>query len=202
MEMKRCKSCDEIKFFGEFSKHKRYKDELQYNCKSCSSKGQKEYFHSKEGLITRIYNHQKSSSKKRNHQYPFYTKQNLRDWLFNQNLFHKLFDNWVKSNFNRWVTPSVDRKNDNLPYFLDNIQLTTWRKNKDKSHKDMKSGKLIQISNPQKPVLQYDKQGNFIAEFVSVNQASRETGVAQPNISAVCRNKLKFAGSFKWEFKY
>lgn len=40
-----------------------------------------------------------------------------------------------------------------------------------------------------KAVAQYDKEGNFIAEFVSISEASRQTGVNLNCISNCCRGK-------------
>lgn len=199
--MKQCVKCKEIKNFSEFFKCKGNKSGVQSYCKICCSKGQKEFFRTKDGLAVGIYNRQKQTSKHRNHLPPFYIKQELKDWLFSQDLFHKLYKNWVKFGYNKWLIPSVDRKNDNLPYSFDNIQLMTWKQNKDKSHEDTRSGKLIHGAKPHKPVLQYDKQGNFIAEYVSGSQAERETGIGQSRISATCRNKQKTAGGYKWNFK-
>lgn len=51
-----------------------------------------------------------------------------------------------------------------------------------------------------KPVLQYSKDGEFIAEYESVSDASRQTGIVIPNISACCNGKLKSAGGYVWRF--
>lgn len=51
------------------------------------------------------------------------------------------------------------------------------------------------------PILQYDKQGNFIAEYYGAREAARQTGVAHQNISACCKGKLKSAGWYQWRYK-
>lgn len=198
---KKCIGCKEFKSLDEFNKNKNKKDGLKIYCKSCCSKGRKEWFRTKNGLISRIYRDQNINSKRRSHPLPSYTKQQLKEWAFNQNLFHKLFENWIKSGYIKNLVPSVDRKKDNLPYFLDNIQFMTWEENNEKGYADTRSGKLIHGHNPQKPVLQYDKQGNFIIEFVSVQQAGRKTNICATNISKVCNGDRQFAGGFKWEHK-
>lgn len=201
---RKCNKCGEFKSFSEFHKNKREKHGIKYTCKDCSNKYCREQFKinggfiTKENLIKRIYKSQILSSKRRNHPLPFYTKQELSDWLFNQEEFHEFYENWVKSKFKRKLVPSVDRIDDKLPYFFDNIQLMLWKENDDKAHKDMRSGKLF-IGH--KPVVQYDKQGNFIAGYVSAHQASRETGINRGNISSTCRGDKKIAGGFKWNFK-
>lgn len=52
-----------------------------------------------------------------------------------------------------------------------------------------------------KPVIQYDKEGNFEADYPSVKEASRQTGVDNSSISACCKGKLKSAGGKKWKYK-
>ena len=59
------------------------------------------------------------------------------------------------------------------------------------------------MSNPQKTVLQYTKDGEFVDEYVSACQAAREVGVIRSHISSCCLNKYGFktAGGFRWRFK-
>lgn len=52
-----------------------------------------------------------------------------------------------------------------------------------------------------KPVLQFDKDGNFIAEYPSARIASKETGVANQGISKCCLGKGKTSGGYIWMFK-
>lgn len=52
-----------------------------------------------------------------------------------------------------------------------------------------------------KAVLQYDINGNFIAEFECAREASVLTGVYQSGISRACCGKLKTAGGFVWKHK-
>ena len=49
-------------------------------------------------------------------------------------------------------------------------------------------------------VLQYDMNGNFINEFSSLTEASKQTGVYRSTIGLVCNNKAKTAGGFIWRF--
>lgn len=54
-----------------------------------------------------------------------------------------------------------------------------------------------------KSVIQYDLQGNFISEYFSINEASRQTGINNAHIGDCC-NKIKnrkSAGGFLWAFK-
>jgi group I intron endonuclease len=51
-----------------------------------------------------------------------------------------------------------------------------------------------------KPVYQYDLDGNLIACFESIRQASRETGGDRQCISACCNGAAKTAKGFVWSF--
>lgn len=52
-----------------------------------------------------------------------------------------------------------------------------------------------------KRVLQYDKKGNLIAEYLSAAEATRQTGINYGNISSCCSEKYKSAGGFVWKYK-
>lgn len=52
-----------------------------------------------------------------------------------------------------------------------------------------------------KQVCQYDKQGNFIAEYYGASEAERQTDIANSSIIACCKGKLKSAGGYIWKYK-
>jgi hypothetical protein len=52
-----------------------------------------------------------------------------------------------------------------------------------------------------KPVIQYTKNMEFVAEFCSLTEAFRQTGVQRCDISHVCRGNTKTAGGYIWRFK-
>ena len=51
-----------------------------------------------------------------------------------------------------------------------------------------------------KPVLQFDKQDNFISKYESLKEAKHKTNVDISNISSCYNGKKKYAGDFKWRF--
>ena len=59
----------------------------------------------------------------------------------------------------------------------------------------------ITVKSNKKVVLQFDKSGNYIAEFESVSTAAQQTGINLGNISQVCMNKRKTAGGYIWKYK-
>ena len=54
---------------------------------------------------------------------------------------------------------------------------------------------------PTKSVIQYSKDGEFIAEFSSTREASRQIGCHNQSISACCKGKLKSTGGYIWKYK-
>lgn len=62
--------------------------------------------------------------------------------------------------------------------------------------------KNIQSQKTKKSVVQCDKQLNFIAQYISINEASRSTGISHINISSCCRHKPHYntAGGYIWMF--
>ena len=52
-----------------------------------------------------------------------------------------------------------------------------------------------------KAIIQLDENDNFIAEYSSVVEAERQTGVKSTNICQCCKGKLKTSGGFKWLYK-
>ena len=52
-----------------------------------------------------------------------------------------------------------------------------------------------------KPVLQYDKNMQYITEYSSIKEANIVLGIAYQHIGACCRGERKSAGGFIWKFK-
>lgn len=50
-------------------------------------------------------------------------------------------------------------------------------------------------------VLQYDLDGNFIREWESAADASRELNITSGKICAVCKGIRKSTNGYKWRYK-
>lgn len=55
-------------------------------------------------------------------------------------------------------------------------------------------------AKPKKSVLQYTLDLKFVAEYESLREAERQTGVEHNDISKCCKNKRYQAGKFIWAF--
>lgn len=52
------------------------------------------------------------------------------------------------------------------------------------------------------PVVQFDLQGNYIAEYLSAKEATRHLSLkSSSNITKCCKNQRKSAYNFKWKYK-
>lgn len=59
-----------------------------------------------------------------------------------------------------------------------------------------------QLNTPKKSksILQFDLNGNFIKEYPSISEASRQTGISDGNISSCLTGRHKSAGRSIWEY--
>lgn len=80
------------------------------------------------GVMTRAYATTRKNSKEKGLPIPTYTREEFDQWL-EANDIAGLYDIWVKSNYNKWVKPSVDRLDDSKGYEFTNIRLVTWEVN-------------------------------------------------------------------------
>ena len=88
---------------------------------------------------------------------------------------------------------------------LDNLQLLpmhTHRKIHYEEHLKpiCKQAALASAKKLSKTVIQYTLEGEFVAEFESTCDASRQTGINQSHISDVCLCKRKKAGGYVWRY--
>lgn len=194
---KQCNTCNIIKPSSEFYKRKDRLNGLTSNCKSCAKARTASYFRTKIGVISKIYNSQKQSSKHRSHHLPTYTLNELREFLLSKELFHEIYDTWVGSGYMKMLVPSVDRIDDYKSYTIRNIQIMTWRENKNKYDIDKIHGvnKKSIVS-----VLQFSLDNKYISTYHSLAEAERITKIHHSNISNACQGKRNQAGGFKWKY--
>lgn len=59
---------------------------------------------------------------------------------------------------------------------------------------------VVNNDKRQKRVIQMDMNGNILAEYISVAEASRQTGINKSSISKVCRGELEKTAGFIWQY--
>lgn len=200
MNQKKCTKCKAPKPLSSFYKRKDRPSGYSSACKTCANGVKEKYLKTRIGLIGRIYHTQKNNSKKRGHNPPEYTKQELIDWCMSQDVFHSMYFDWVKSGYSTMQKPSCDRTDDSKGYSLNRLQITTWQENKDKGHADARSG-ILTTGNPHKPVIGTHITTGKVINFVSACDAARKTIADQSAISKCCNNNQKSAGGYMWKFE-
>lgn len=199
INMKICTICKIEKNKSDFYKHNKTKDGLNPQCKACHLENTKAYRRTFKGLITEIYSQQKKSCKIRKMEQPGFTKKELFNWCENSLDFMRLYQEWVESNYHIDKRPTTDRKDDMKTYTFDNMQPLTYRQNVNKYHNSLVNGTTKRVL---KPVLQYDLEGNFIKEYFSITEASRQIGGSQSKISACIAGQQKTSSGFIWKLKH
>jgi len=59
----------------------------------------------------------------------------------------------------------------------------------------------LKRNNGEKPIIQYDLNGNYIKEFISAREASKKLNINYKLISRVCRGKRNKTCGYKFKFK-
>lgn len=102
------------------------------NSNSCTKKYEK----TKKGFLMRLYRNMESRitgvQKQKHHLYSGKTLLNREDfynWALNSKEFHSLFSNFELSNYDRKLTPSVDRIDSSKGYDISNMEWVTHSEN-------------------------------------------------------------------------
>lgn len=140
---------------------------------------------------------QRRVSKQRGHSPPEYSKQEFIDWCLKSEKFQTLYKNWVASGFETKLAPSIDRINCKIPYSFDNIQVMTWKENRDKGHLERKLGTDGVAIKVNKISL---SDGLLLDKYISISEASVKNKIPSGNITNSCMGKRSSAGGFKWEY--
>jgi hypothetical protein len=194
-EKKICNVCgNELPLSSFYKDKKGGKFGVRSLCIACFNKKSTYYRKTKEGLITQMYHAQKQNSILRGHELPDYSKE---EWLLSNPEFHKYYDNWVDSGYNKWMSPSCDRKSSLKPYSFSNLQLGTLADNLKNENIEMRAGLIGGCI----PVIGINKKTGLSMRFVSTKDAGRKTGAHFSHVSACCLGKRKSAGGYTWRYE-
>lgn len=100
---------------------------------------------------------------------------------------------WLKDKVYLMKQPSLDRIDNDGNYTYLNCQFIEMVDNRKKSN--------FFINNPPKPILQYDLQNNFIKEYKSIIEASKEIGVHSSSIIDNLKGRTRNCKNFIWKYK-
>lgn len=198
MKTKVCCKCKKVKDIKSFYKDNSRFDGYYHTCKMCENKRNTLRRQSKHGVVRSMYKGQIYTSKKRGHNLPEYTFEELKSWVFNQQSWNKLYNDWLESNFDINKKPSIDRLNDSKGYSFDNIQLITWRDNLLKATDQQKTCNMI-INH--KKIVQLSLTGELIQKFDSIAMAGRVLNIDSSSIAKACKGILKTTKGFKWKYE-
>lgn len=96
----------------------------------------KKYERTKKGKLMRLYRNMRSRitgvQKQKHHLYkdkPLIEKEKFYEWAMSCPEFHRLYDDWVSSGYDRRLTPSVDRIDSSKGYEIENMEWVTHSEN-------------------------------------------------------------------------
>jgi len=98
---------------------------------------------------------------------------------------------WNRNNASKMLNPSIDRKDNDGNYTLDNCQFIELSENL--ADRNTRTPKIS--------VLQYDLEGHFIQEWLSMRSIERELKIGHKEISSCCKGVYKKAGGYIWKYK-
>jgi len=182
MKTKICTKCGIKKQLSEFHLDKRLKDGHCYQCKICKLNYDKNYYDDEPWKLTFKHVISRCTNPK-DKSYKDYGGRGIKCLISEE----ELKELWFRDKAYLMKKPSIDKKNNNGDYTFDNCQYIEW----DINH----------IKDRNKPIFQYDLNGNFIKEWNSASEIEKQLKLSHTNISACCAGKRRQAYGFNWKFK-
>lgn len=146
-----------------------------------------------KGVLTNIYSKQVERSRNKSMPLPSYTLKEFHAKYLDDAKYLRIFNEWVKSGYNKYKKPSFDRIDCMKPYSFDNIQVMTWEENRYKQRMEASRIRATQL-----------KATNIVTNeetiYKSVSDAVRKTGFTQGCISACLNGYGKIYKNCTWEY--
>ncbi len=187
IEKKSCVRCHIPRDFDEY-------DERRNVCKVCRSAEQLASRRSRNGMIGVIYRSMVLTSRDRGFEPVAFSLDELKYWFNSRSNADALYDRWVANNYDKDMKPTIFRRDYTLPYTIDNLVLMSLPANYKRSARNYLKVRSI-------PVVQYDLDGEFIAEFGSAKEASDSLEKATGSITLCCQGSRNTAYGFQWNYR-
>jgi len=137
---KKCTFCHKRKVVSAFNKDATRTDGISNKCKDCIHEYQKGHFvnHHRtiHGFLTMTYNNMKKRVEGRNSEYPhlwagkpIMPKEAFMEWSKNHPTFLSLFKRWAMADYDKKLSPSINRINSDKGYVFENVEWVTMSQN-------------------------------------------------------------------------
>lgn len=146
-----------------------------------------------KGLLTNLYHKMKERNIKKGFGKLPFSLTEFHKLYIESDIYLLIFNNWAENGYAFYKRPSIDRKNPNMGYELNNIQMMTWEENRRKGDKEN--------SRHTTSVVMCDFDGNIIKEFESIKLAVEATGLSQGNIIMCCQGKRRHTGGYVFKYR-
>jgi hypothetical protein len=150
-----------------------------------------------EDFVRRMYSSIRSRSKRSGNPYPSFSKDELRNWLYENNLQSKWI-NYLESNCNKDKRPSIDRLDDYGIYEFSNMQLITWKENNIKGVNSKKHHTNCHNRQHRKSIMISSQTETLF--FNSVTDCADYLDVLVSSVSRVLSGKRKTIKKYKVEY--
>jgi hypothetical protein len=183
-----CKGCLKDKPISEFNKNSQFGKGINSKCKDCVNKSAIEYYNKFPWRKTFYVIKDRCTRKKNNH-YKNYGERGILVLITSE----ELKTLWFRDKAYLMKQPSINRKDNNGNYTLENCEYIEWGKNSAERNTRILS----------KPILQYDKQGNFIKEWKSLTEIANALNGTISGVSSALnhRNRQRFFKGFDLKYK-
>jgi len=124
---------------------------------------------------------------------PAFTLEEFRSWILNQPNYTDLYEDWVFSDFQKDLAPSVNRKIDTVGYILSNMEILTWRENWELGNEAVIAG-TARTSNHRR--VQNVDTGEI---FISTAAAAKSVGRNQATLRMEIDTDIR-CGGYLWTY--
>lgn len=158
------------------------------------------YFKTEKGRLTKMYNKMRERflNDEKPHINSLCSKEEFLNFAYSDSSnYLYLYENWVKSNFNSKLVPSIDRIDCSKGYSIDNIQFLTRSDNSKKSNVEYKRNPP-KAQNKKRVKLQKDSE---VIEFKSCKKACDFLGLSRNAVTIAIKHSKLLKG-YKCEYIY